>query len=155
SLRRSRSTDLALLAHERNCNLWEPEHFGIAYRDLARQLEQVQAQRVFLTTVPHVTIAPVTRGVSPRAHAAGGNELEGGYYEYYTRFWIWDEHFSPTRSSYLTRDQARQVDFTIDAYNEAIRHEARQRGWLVIDLCAVLDRLAFRRNRGKPPYRFP
>ena len=44
---------------------------------------------------------------------------------------------------------------TIDAYNACIREEARQRGWHVIDLCAVLDALAFRRNAGRPRYPFP
>jgi hypothetical protein len=155
ALRRSRHSDLALLAHERDCNLWEPDHFAIVYRDLARQLERISAKRIFLATVPHVTIAPVTRGVSPNARANGDRELEGGYYEYYTSFWIWDRHFSPERNRYLTREQARQVDFSIDAYNESIRHEARAHGWHVIDLCHLLDQLAFRRNRGRPTYRFP
>jgi len=154
-IRSSKSTDLALLAHERACNLWEPEHFASAYRDLAQQVEAVGAERVFLTTVPHVTIAPVTRGVSPHARAANAQELEGGYYEYYTRFWIWDQHFSPTRNAYLTREQARQIDRTIDAYNDCIREEARARGFHVVELCAVLDQLAFRRNSGRPPYRLP
>jgi hypothetical protein len=154
-LRPSQSADLGRLAHERDCNLWQPEHFATAYRDLAQQLERIEAQRVFLTTVPHVTIAPVTRGVSPRARAAHEDELDGGYYEYYTRFWIWDRHFDPSRNTRLTREQAREVDRSIDAYNATIREQADKRGWHVIDLCAVLDRLAFRRNEGRPPYRFP
>jgi hypothetical protein len=106
-LRPSDSADLGRLAHERDCNLWRPEDFARAYRDLATQLEGISAKRVFLTTVPHVTIAPVTRGVSPRARAAHERELEGGYYEFYTRFWIWDRHFDPSRNGHLTRQQAR------------------------------------------------
>jgi hypothetical protein len=154
-VRPSSQADLTQLAHERSCNLWQPDHFAGNYRDLARQLEHVKAERVFLTTVPHVTIAPVTRGVTPGARPGGKPELEDGYYEYYTRFWIWDRHFDPARNSYLTREQARRIDRTIDLYNESIRHEASQRAWHVIDLCAVLDQLAFRRNRGRPPYRLP
>jgi hypothetical protein len=154
-LRPSTSLDLSRLAHERECNLWQPEHFAALYRDLARQLEGVAAERVFLLTVPHVTIAPVTRGVSPHAARARARELEGGYYEYYTRFWIWDQHFSVTRSSFLTREQARQIDRSIDAYNACIREEAARRGFHVIDLCQVLDRLAFRRNGGRPTYPLP
>ena len=154
-IRRSKSGDLTRLAHDRDCNLWEPDHFALLYRSLARELEKIGAKRVFLTTVPHVTIAPVTRGVSPDAHAEHAPELQGGYYEYYTHFWIWDRHFDPARNDHLTRDQAREVDATIDAYNDCIREEARQRGWPVIDLCAVLDALAFRRNAGQPPYRLP
>jgi len=154
-VRPSRSPDLTLLAHERDCNLWEPSHFASLYRDLARQLERVSAQRVFLMTVPHVTIAPVTRGVSPQARASGASELEAGYYEYYTSFWIWDAHFSPQRNRYLTRDQARRIDSTIDAYNDCIRTEATRRGWQVIDVCELLDQLAFRRSAGQPRYALP
>jgi hypothetical protein len=154
-LRRSKSGDLTRLAHDRDCNLWEPDHFALLYRSLARELEKISAKRVFLTTVPHVTIAPVTRGVSPHARAAHESELEDGYYEYYTRFWIWDRDFDPARNRYLTREQARQIDLTIDAYNACIREEARQRDWHVIDLCAVLDGLAFRRNTGRPSYPLP
>jgi hypothetical protein len=154
-VRPSELADLGRLAHERRCNLWQPEHFATAYRNLALELESIPAQRVFLTTVPHVTIAPVTRGVSPHARAAGQDELKDGYYEYYTRFWTWDQHFDPERNSRLTRQQARDVDASIDAYNACIRQEASQRGWHVIDLCAVLDRLAFRRNLGRPTYQLP
>jgi hypothetical protein len=154
-VRPSHSSDLTLLAHERDCNLWEPQHFASVYGDLARQLARVSAQRIFLMTIPHVTIAPVTRGVSPEARARGTSELEAGYYEYYTSFWIWDAHFSSRRNRYLTREQARRIDSTIDAYNDYIRTEARRRDWQVIDLCELLDQLAFRRNEGQPRYSLP
>lgn len=152
-VRHSASADLGRLAHERDCNLWQPRHFAAAYAELARQIETIAAERVFLATVPHVTIAPVTRGVSPGA--ARGHELESGYFEYYTRFWIWDRNFDPRRNACLTREQARDVDASIDAYNASIREEAARRGWHVIDLCSVLDRLAFRRNQGHPTYELP
>jgi hypothetical protein len=154
-LRPSRDADLTRLAHERDCNLWQPEHFATIYAALATMIDRVPAERVFLTTVPHVTIAPVTRGVSPRARAAGQDELLDGYYEYYTSFWIWDRHFSETRNRYLRREEAQKVDRSIDLYNACIIREAEQRGWHVIDLCKVLDDLAFRRNRGRPRYQFP
>jgi hypothetical protein len=153
TMRRSAAADLGRLAHERECNLWQPQHFAAAYAELARQLDAISAERVFLTTVPHVTIAPVTRGVSPRR--APGQELEGGYFEYYTRFWIWDRNFDPRRNQHLTHAQAREIDADIDAYNATIREEAARRGWHVIDLCSVLDRLAFRRNEGHPTYPLP
>jgi hypothetical protein len=153
SVHRSSDADLGRLAHDRECNLWQPPHFAAAYAELAQKIDTIAAQRVFLTTVPHVTIAPVTRGVSPGCPR--GQELEGGYFEYYTRFWIWDRHFDPRRNQHLTRAQAREVDATIDAYNVTVRKEAARRGWHVIDLCSVLDRLAFRRNEGRPSYPLP
>jgi len=154
-VRRSTSADLTRYAHQRECNLWEPDHFATLYAKLATEVEAVGAQRVFLATVPHVTIAPVTRGVSPYARAAHQNELVAGYYEYYTRFWTWDRHFDPAKTGHLTRAQAREIDATISLYNDCIRAEAAKRGWPVIDLCALLDALAYRRNAGQPPYRLP
>jgi hypothetical protein len=154
-IRRSAAADLHRLAHERRCNLWEPDHFATLLAMLCNELESVPAERVFLCTVPHVTIAPLTRGVSPEAKRRGLPEREDGYYEYYTRFWIWDHHFDPVRNGRLTRTEARQIDLTIDEYNRAIREQADRRGWIVIDLCNVLDRLAFRRNNGQPSYPLP
>jgi len=149
----SEAADFDKLAHERSCTLWRPEHFSRLYRTLAEQAAEVGAERVFLTTVPHVTIAPVVRGVSPGA--TPGHELEGGYYEYYTRFWIWDHDFDPRRHPHLSRAQAQLIDRTIDEYNACIVATARERGWHVIDLCQVLDDLAFRRNSGAPSYELP
>jgi hypothetical protein len=154
-VRPSEPADLARLAHERNCTLWRAQDFEVAYAKLIDAVQQVKTERVFLATVPHLTIPPVTRGVSPHARAKNLPEREGNYYEYYTRFWTWDDHFSTVFSEKLTRDQAREIDATIDAYNACIRKHATARGYHVIDSCALLDELAFRRNDGKPPYQFP
>ena len=150
-VRKSTAADVNALADQRRCNLWLPEHFASAYADLALEIERINAKRVFVTTVPHVTIAPVTRGVSPSTGAPDAD----GYYEYYTRFWVWDEHFDPDRNGRLTRKDAREIDAYIDAYNDCIRREAKQRGWHVVDLCDVLTRLAYRRNKGCPTYPLP
>jgi hypothetical protein len=160
----SHSADFRKLAHQRSCTIWEPEHFSRIYRRLAEQITQVGARRVFLATVPHVTVAPVTRGVSPFAKQRGLPELarapgapadSRGYFEYYTRFWIWDEDFNPSRDPFLAREDAILIDSVIDEYNECIRAVAEERGFHVIDLCRVLDDLAYRSNDGHPPYRFP
>jgi hypothetical protein len=154
-VRHSENADLKRLSHDRNCNLWRPQDFEQAYGRLAAQIADIKAERVFVATVPHVTVPPVTRGVSPQAKRDGTPELVDGHYEYYTRFWTWDEHFNPLFSDKLTRKQASEVDATVDAYNRIIVEEAERRGWHVIDLCMLLDRLAFRRNAGKPPYQLP
>ncbi len=154
-VRPSTDADLDRLAHDRKCNLWLPQHFADAYRQVALEIEKVNAQRVFVLTVPHVTIAPVTRGVSPVARAAGTAERVDGYYEFYTRFWIWDDDFDPGRNRRLTRQDARDIDASISAYNDCIQKEAKQRGWHVVDLCTVLDGLAYRRNDGHPTYALP
>jgi hypothetical protein len=131
-------------------NLWRPEHFAVAYERLAAEAESVSAQRVFLTTVPHVTIAPLVRGVGHGLKAR--TPVDPRYFQYYTLFWIRDKHFNPGKDPHLTGKQAIQIDATVDQYNQIIRgavDERRRRGldWHVIDLGGALERLAFRRYR--------
>jgi lysophospholipase L1-like esterase len=108
---------------------------------------------VFVGTVPHVTIPPVTRGVSPGKPPQ--NRLVGNYYEFYTRPWIWDDVFDKDKHPHLTREQAKKIDKFIDQYNETIEEVADANGWHVFDASDLLDDLAFRRGKGGPPYKFP
>jgi len=150
AVRPSESADLHRLAHERECNLWRPEHFATLFARLADEVDALGAARVFVATVPHVTIAPVTRGVSPN-----GGYPRDGYFEYYTRPWIWDDEFDPGAHPHLTGDAVRAVDRCVDAYNETIRREAAARRWHLFDVCALFDSIAFRRHRGQPPFKWP
>ena len=151
ALRWSQSADYRKLAHQRTCTIWEPEHFRTIYDRLVAETKQIGAKNVFVLNVPHVTIPPVTRGVSPHS----GEPDADGYYEYYTRFWIWDKDFDPDRHDCIRREDARTIDATIDEYNAHIAKVARDNGWHLVDMCALLDGLAFRRNAGKPPFQFP
>lgn len=72
-----------------------------------------------------------------------------------THFWIWDSDFSPGRHPYLTRAEVCYIDQVIDEYNEIIQNKAKVFGWHIVDLCSVLDRLAFRRQQGNLSYQFP
>jgi hypothetical protein len=51
------------LAAKSRYTVWRPEHFRAEYAELVRAVEQVRAEHVVLCTVPHVTIAPVARGI--------------------------------------------------------------------------------------------
>lgn len=144
--------DLSRLPHERKCTVWRPADFRPVYDRIEALVQAVRPERVFLATVPHVTIAPVTRGVSP---SSPGSPLVGKYYEYYTRFWIWDRDFRPGEDPALTRGEARHVDGIVDEYNHHIRTVAGRNGWVVIDFAKMLDELAFRRHGGMPSYAFP
>jgi lysophospholipase L1-like esterase len=150
----SEEADLYRLAHQRDCTLWVPSHFKQLLNRVAAKVEAIGAKRVFVGTVPHVTIPPVSRGIMS---SAGQPVNPDGYYDYYTHFWVWDDDFvkNPEQYPYLTRDEARLIDSVIDEYNDAIKAEADKRGWFVIDLCKVLDQLAFRRQQGNPTYEFP
>jgi hypothetical protein len=148
----SSPADLTLLQHQRKCTVWRPVEFCQVYDQIEAGVRAVGAERVFLATVPHVTIAPVTRGVSP---GSPGSPLVGKYYEYYTRFWIWDRDFQPNVDPHLTRDEAQHVDGIVDAYNNHIRTVASRNGWFLLDFAQMLDALAFRRQGGVLNYAFP
>jgi lysophospholipase L1-like esterase len=146
-IRDSTEADLGLPPHRRRANLFRPEHFKSLYDRLIAAVDDVGAERVFLGSVPHVTIPPVARGVGV---------FSNGYYEYYTRPWIWDKDFDPGRHAALTGEQARAIDARIDDYNAIIREAvggAPNR--FLIDVGGQLDRLAFRRRRGAIAYQFP
>jgi hypothetical protein len=145
-------------------NLWQPAHFATMYRKLAEELDAVGAERVFLTTVPHVTIVPLARRVGTTR--ADRLPDDPHYFKYYTYFWITDKAFDPSDHPHLTGQQAKQIDATIDTYNATIRQvvaERQQRGqqWFVVDLGGALERIAYRRYREigeEPPggtYEYP
>lgn len=139
---------------ERNSSvtLWSPAAFERQYDELARQIQEIGANNVYVATVPHVTIPPVSRGVMKDR---GRLPKSRKYFDYYTAFYILDKEFDPNRHPYITGDEAKKVDRNIDAYNQIIRDHAADKGWHVMDACAVLDSLAVRRNHGVPSYDLP
>ncbi|MGD9162812.1 MAG: SGNH/GDSL hydrolase family protein [Desulfobacteraceae bacterium] len=129
--------------------LWHPEAFRKEYEELANYINMINAQNVYVATVPHVTIPPITRGVmKDRGHLPRGDK----YFDFYTHFYIQDKNFKESRDPHLTGEQAKQIDTYIDEYNNIIKRCAESNGWHVVDTCMVLDQLAVRRNYGKPGY---
>jgi hypothetical protein len=132
--------------------VWTPSHFAAEWHEVIRRVEQIQARHVVLATVPHVTIAPIARGV------AVGERGASRYFPFYTRPWISDDDFDPDEDPHLTGDQARAIDSAIDQYNTLIVdtvRQARLRGadWYLFDLCGLLDRLAYKRYLHQPEAR--
>ncbi|HEY7103075.1 MAG TPA: hypothetical protein VH573_15690 [Mycobacteriales bacterium] len=130
-------------------NVWRPAHFAVEYAQLVRALQPIAAARVVLATVPHVTIAPIAKGVNP---VSPGQKWRPGsrYFPYYTDPWIDESDFRPNKHRNLTHQRARAIDSAIDQYNDVIVQAVREarrngRNWLLFDLCSVLDGLAFRR----------
>jgi hypothetical protein len=134
------------------CTLWTPEAFREELDVLAAHIADIDARHVYLATVPHVTIPPITRGMMKDRGCLPEGER---YFDYYTRFFIRDKEFRPERDKHLTKAEAIEIDAFIDAYNELLVAEATRRGWHLVDMCGVLDRLAVRRNHGKPTYPMP
>jgi hypothetical protein len=124
--------------------VWDPDHFAVELAALVARVGQIAARHVIWATVPHVTVAPIARGVA-RKVGTGSR-----YFPYYTRPWISDEQFDPNDDPRITEQEARAVDSAIDQYNEAIAaavRSARQAGrdWYLVDVAGMLDRLASRR----------
>lgn len=132
--------------------LWRPEAFLAEYRRLEQEVQALGAKRVYVATIPHVTIPPFARGVmNDRKELPPGRK----YFDHYTYFFIGDANFDPDRDKNLSAAQAEQIDATIDAYNDIVKAAAARNGWHVVDLCHVLDELAVRRNQGRPRYPLP
>lgn len=129
--------------------VWRPEHFAAELTELAAQVGRIRARHVIWCTVPHVTIAPIARGV--RTKGSAGSR----YFPYYTRPWISDSDFDVKRDPHLTGDQARDIDAAVDQYNDAMAEEVRVarragRDWYLLDTAGLLDRLASRRYAEDP-----
>lgn len=135
-----------------NCTLWTQSAFEKEYSSLVDAILSIGAQHVYVATVPHVTIPPITRGVMSHRGRLPDNEK---YFDYYTRFWIRDKEFDPKSDPHLRKEEAQYIDQSIDGYNRMIRKAAQDNGWHVVDLCDVLDRLAVRRNHGEVKYPLP
>ena len=137
--------------------VWNPVHFLAEYAELARRLLPVPARRVLLATVPHVTVAPIANGVNP---ANPGQKWREGsrYFPYYTDPWIAENDFRPGKHRHITHQQARAIDSAIDQYNDAIQDHVRRaradgRDWHLVDLCGILDGVAYRRYLTDPAAR--
>lgn len=132
--------------------VWRPADFIAELAHVVTKVRVIRARHVIWCTVPHVTIAPIARGVASKV--APGSR----YFPYYTRPWISDSDFDAGRDPAITEEQARAVDSAIDQYNDAITAavaDARRQGrdWYLLDIAGVLDRLACRRYLDDPQAR--
>ncbi|NTU79159.1 MAG: lipase [Chloroflexales bacterium] len=126
----------------RQWNLTHPTIFAQDFRRLTDQIAALlpEQTQVFVGTIPHVTIPPVTQGIPP---------FDGTYFAYYGRFFANPSNFRPLLHSHLTGTDAQFIDQTIDRYNESIRQAVTHQGarWHLVDLGGILDQLAVKRNQ--------
>lgn len=134
--------------------VWRPSHFIQEFDRVAQQVDAIKARHVIWATVPHVTIAPIARGVGTKVRPGSR------YFPYYTRPWISDRDFDVDRDPHITEQQARAIDSAVDAYNEHIENTVRMaraggKDWYLWETCGLLDRLASRRYIEDPAARPP
>ncbi len=146
----SEEDDVETYHGRRNCTIFRPEHFETETRNLYERLANIGAERVFVPTIPYMTIPPATRGVNEDRTLP-----DSGYFDYYSRFWIWDEDFDPDKHPHLTRDEAITLDQHVDQYNTIIRELAYDYGFHVVPIHTYV-KAAARRRHGKEKLRpFP
>lgn len=136
------------LAERRDYNLTTEATFESDYREMVQQISEAISPdtKVFVGTIPRVTIPPITRGI-------GGRLPENNsYFRYYSRFFMNDDNFD-TRDPHLTGQQVQQIDQRITAFNNIIRDIVNEQddngqhgGWYLVDICEMLDNLAVRRS---------
>ncbi len=128
-------------------NLTSTTVFEENYRTMVAEISNAisDTTSVFVGTVPHVTIAPITRGILKSEDSAVDDD---GYFPYYGRFFATQEEFNHHWDPHLTRDQALEIDERIDGFNTIIENIIGEQGemWHTVDICALLDNLAVRRN---------
>jgi hypothetical protein len=136
--------------------VFTPSHFKAELDLVAAEVRKIKARHVIWATVPHVTIAPIARGLGPKMRPGSR------YYPFYTRPWIDERRFDAHRDPNITHAQARAVDSAIDMYNQSIvdmvaaaRKEAKPLRWYVLDMAGLLDGLAARRYQEDPLARPP
>ena len=146
-----------------NWNLWHPTDFKTEYQLLLEKVDASMKQntnpdwKVFIGTVPLVSIAPFLKGVGPTT------EIDGDlYFKYYTYF-PFSEDFAYRNDRHLTINQVLHIDNCIRAYNEFIVSEVSrlntaygpQKHYYVVDIAKALHDMAWKRNSGNPTYPFP
>ena len=142
NIKYSKESDLNARYADRSCTVFRPEHFKSEMRSLYEQLAEMNIKNVFVPTIPYVTIPPAIRGVN------ADKSSSTGYFDYYTRFWIWDEEFNPEKHPYLTRNDAIELDIVVDRYNATIHKLADEFDFCVVPVHKYV-RAAARRRLGK------
>jgi len=175
---------------KKDWNLWHPEDFRVEYKFMLDKVIQIMQNnphnvdyKVFIGTIPLVTIAPIIKAVgemndrqnievsewpvdpqnpAPIDESELGKEKSvqysfGKYYPYFPfadNFNINDKH--------LNLQEILHIDNCIRQYNRIIQElvlEANvrlgKRSFFLVDICSVLSSMALKRNNLLPTYKYP
>lgn len=164
------SSDMSRQARDENFNLWAPTDFAADYDVLLQKVvEAMQGNKfddwkVFIGTVPAVSIAPLAKGVGEVYEfddPFGVVQPKAKYYQHYT-YAIFDDDYARTGGKKLVVRDVYAIDSYIAQYNTTIgalvaqRNAASDRVRLhVVDVCEALLKAAWKRNDGQPTYDWP
>ncbi len=146
-------------------NLWHPADFLEDYKILLNKVDDAidnglnKETKVFIGTVPLITIAPLAKGVGDTISVKNGKETLI-YSKYYTYF-PFDEEYAFKNGVNLSFTQVIHIENCIRQYNKDIVNLVKEHNlknpnrYHIVDLCDVLNQLAFKRNGSSPKYKFP
>ena len=164
---------------EAGWTLWHPADFEAEYVELLDRVDEAMSQnkvhsdwKVFVGTVPPVTIAPLAKGVGPTYQVRRQNAITGAdetyvYYKYYVYFLFEEDLVHRNDGLYLTFEDVLHIDDCIRKYNATIRTlvEAknvnhRNNGhqgdrYHIVDIFQAFQDIAVKRNAGQVKYEFP
>lgn len=139
------SDDLDDPEKRRRYNLTSTNVFREDYTKMVRQISEIISEdtKVFVGTIPHVTIPPLTQA---------SNEIDSeheGYFTYYAPFFASPSQ-EDSRSGTLTGEEAKFIDDRIDKFNKIIKCVIQTvpnpKNWHLVDICCLLDKLAVKRK---------
>jgi len=165
-----------LMTHEQRAakqwTLWHPDDFKAEYTEFLDRIDRAMSRnanpdwKVFIGTVPPVTIAPLAKGVGPtypitRKNSAGEKETSV-YYKYYVYFLFDEDLVHRNDGLYLGLNDAVHIDDCIRAYNSTIRELVdaknagyQQKHYYIVDIFQMFQDIALKRNAGEVKYDFP
>lgn len=143
-------------------NILHPNDFAAEYDRLLAEVDRRMranrepSWRVFVVNVPRVTSAPVLRGVGRSRCVNGSVRFER------CTFPPFDEGAVESGAPSLSGDDVLRIDKHVEAYGEhAARAVARANAahpmqrYVLVDVAAALDALAWQKNDGRPTSRLP
>lgn len=147
--------------------LWHPDDFRADYKACIDRVDKIlqsnanSAWKVFVTTIPALTIAPLAKGVGPATLIRRPTGKSFYYYKYYTYF-PFEEEYAQEGGRHLTLDEALHIDDVIEEYNRVILSSVKEKNeayeserYFIVDFAEMLSQLAVKRNGGNPTYQWP
>lgn len=162
--------DMTRPERDERFNLWSPQDFEDDYVELMDRVEAALAGnvapdcRVFVGTVPAVSIAPLAKGVGDSFDLDDpfGVVMPKAKYSRYYTYALFDENYAHDGGKKLDMRDIYSIDSYIAEYNKVIRREVAARNttagtqrFHIVDICEVLLRAAWKRNNGAPTYKWP
>ncbi len=142
--------------------MWHPKDFEVDYRILLNKTDAIlgdKKTKVFLGTIPLITIAPLIKGVG-ESYTIHIDEQDLIYFKYYTYF-PFDEKYAFKSGNNLNFAEVMHIDNCIREYNKTIKKLVEEHNqktpnrYFIMDISKVLDQMAFKRNDANPTYQFP